>query len=228
MKKALSLVFANALAGIVLSAPALAQDLKGNAEKGAAKVAMCIGCHGIPGYQASFPEVYKVPMISGQGAGYIASSLTAYRAGERKHPSMRAIALSLSDQDILDLAAFYEPHLAKGDRAPAAPPEQAAAPSAEVQKLLTKGGCVACHGSNFSKPIPGSPKIAGQHADYLFAALRAYKIEGNPNVGRANVVMAGMVKQYSNAELKSIAGYLGSLPGELRTVRQPPFHTAAR
>lgn len=64
---------------------------------------MCIGCHGIAGYQASFPEVYKVPMISGQSAAYIAAALDAYRKGDRHHPTMRGVAESLSDQDIADV-----------------------------------------------------------------------------------------------------------------------------
>ena len=75
---------------------------------GESKARMCIGCHGIPGYQASFPEVYKVPMIAGQNAKYIVAALTAYKKGERKHPTMRGIAASLTDQDMADLAAFYE------------------------------------------------------------------------------------------------------------------------
>ena len=69
---------------------------------------MCIGCHNIPGYQASFPEIYKVPKIAGQNAKYIVASLNAYKKGERKHPSMRAIATTLSDQDAADVAAYYE------------------------------------------------------------------------------------------------------------------------
>lgn len=68
---------------------------------------MCIGCHAIPGYKASFPNVYSVPMISGQTAGYLAAALEQYRKGDRSHPTMRAIAASLSDQDIVDLAAYY-------------------------------------------------------------------------------------------------------------------------
>jgi cytochrome c553 len=64
-----------------------------------------------PGYQASFPEVHKVPMISGQGAKYIVAALTAYKKGERKHPTMRGIAASLSEQDMADLGAFYEKHV---------------------------------------------------------------------------------------------------------------------
>ena len=82
-----------------------AQEVKGDAKAGEKKIAMCIGCHGIKGYQASFPEIYKVPMISGQGAKYIVSALNAYKKGERKHPSMRGIADNLSDQDMADIAA---------------------------------------------------------------------------------------------------------------------------
>jgi len=71
------------------------------------KIAMCVGCHGIPGYKTAFPAVYHVPKIAGQQPGYIVNALKAYRAGERSHPSMRGIAASLSDQDMADLAAYY-------------------------------------------------------------------------------------------------------------------------
>lgn len=214
MIKALSLLLA--LAGVVTSVQA--QD----AAKGEQKAAMCIGCHGIPGYQASFPEVYKVPMISGQNAKYLAAALGAYKKGERKHPTMRAIASSLSDADMADLAAYYEKHGSSSVKTVAdAPVPQ---PSAEVAALLQKGACASCHGPNYSKPIdPGYPKLAGQHGDYLSAALRAYNTTDNPNLGRANAIMAGQVKQFKNAELKAIATYLASLPGELRTVPQPKF-----
>src|SRR4051794_3867840 len=70
---------------------AAAADIVGNSKAAAAKVEMCIGCHGIPGYKATFPEVYRVPMIAGQSAKYIESALNAYKKGERKHPSMRGI-----------------------------------------------------------------------------------------------------------------------------------------
>lgn len=191
---------------------AQAQDAKA----GEKKVAMCIGCHGIPGYQASFPEVYKVPMIAGQNAKYLGAALTAYAKGERKHPTMDGIAKSLSEQDIADVAAFYEQQARVAPVPDAVPPAPAA-----VAELLNKGGCVSCHGVNFSKPIdPAYPKLAGQHADYLTAALKAYKTEGNAVIGRSNAIMAGQVQQFSTAELKSIANYIASLPSELRTVPQ--------
>jgi cytochrome c553 len=71
------------------------------------EIAMCIGCHGIPGYRTAFPEVYHVPKIAGQQPAYLISALKAYKSGERSHPSMRGIAASLSDQDMADLAAYY-------------------------------------------------------------------------------------------------------------------------
>jgi len=192
--------------------PVQAQD----AAAGAKKVAMCIGCHGIPEYRASFPEVHRVPKISGQNAGYIVASLQGYAKGERKHPTMRGIAGSMSEQDMKDVAAFYEQQ-GKGEPAPATAP---AAPEA-VAKLLEKGACMSCHGANFSKSISDAyPKLAGQHADYLFVALKSYHLEGRSTAGRANAIMQGQIKGMSNAELKQIAGYLASLPGELKTVPQ--------
>ncbi len=200
---------------------ASAQDIKGDAKAGEKKVALCIGCHGIDGYQASFPEVYKVPKISGQGAKYIASALTAYRNADRKHPTMRGIATALSDQDIADLAAFYE---VPGKRDGAAAPGKAADGNALAAELVKKGACTSCHGESFSKPIDASyPKIAGQHADYVLVALKAYKTSGNSTWGRGNPVMAGVAKQFSDAELKELARYVGSLPGELQTVQPNRF-----
>ena len=92
---------------LALVAAPLAAFAQGNAENAKNKISQCIGCHGIPDYKASFPSVYRVPMIAGQSAKYIENSLQAYKKGERSHPTMRAIAGSLSDQDMADLAAYY-------------------------------------------------------------------------------------------------------------------------
>lgn len=72
-----------------------------------ANVSMCIGCHAIPGYQASFPYVYRVPKIGGQNQPYIEAALKAYRQGARNHPSMTAVAKSLTDEQIAAVAAYY-------------------------------------------------------------------------------------------------------------------------
>ena len=78
-------------AALVLGAQAaLAQQPAPAGDAGLAhrhKTAMCIGCHGIPGYKTAFPEVYHVPKIAGQQPGYIIAALKAYKSGERSHPS---------------------------------------------------------------------------------------------------------------------------------------------
>ena len=219
MNKLLSLVFVLFVTSVTLPA-AMGQDIKGDAKAGEHKIALCIGCHGIRGYQATFPEVYKVPMIAGQGAKYIMSALHAYQAGDRKHPTMRGIAASLTDQDMADLAVYYE-SLGKVNAMPVPGKAEASGKAAE---LVTKGACVSCHGDSFSKPIdPSYPKIAGQHADYLFVALKSYKTEGKATWGRGNAIMAGIAKQFSNPELKELANYVHSLPTELETVPQAKF-----
>ena len=105
--------------GLVLAGfTAQANEVKGNATAANAKVWLCVGCHSIPEYRADYPLVYKVPMIGGQNAAYIASALAAYKKGERKHPTMRAIAGSLSDQDMADLGEYYAAQTANSPKNP--------------------------------------------------------------------------------------------------------------
>lgn len=227
MNKLLNTMFALAVASVtgLFASAVQAQEIKGDAKAGEKKIAMCIGCHGIQGYQASFPEIYKVPMISGQNAKYIVAALAAYKQGDRKHPTMRGISDTLSDQDMADLGAFYE---ANGKVAGATEPGKAREASGKVAELVKKGACISCHGDSFSKPIdPSYPKIAGQHADYLFVALKAYKTENNTRVGRSNGVMAGIAKQFTNAELKEMSKYISSLDGELKVVPESRFRAAS-
>jgi len=228
MKNTLLLCIALSAAPI----PLMAQDVKGDAGAGTKKVAMCIGCHGLPGYQSSFPEVYKVPKIAGQNAKYIVAALNGYKTGDRKHPSMRGIAGSMSDQDMADVAAYYEA-LGKEEGKVEVPAAAEAAPAPLKDKIAA---CVACHGTNFNNTTdPANPRLAGQHADYLFVSLKAYMVDNNPRVGRANAIMRGMVAPevdgkkkpvFTVAEMKQLAEYLANLPGELKTVPQSRFHTA--
>ncbi len=96
-----------ALMALFCASVANAQAPTGDANRGRERVQMCQGCHGIDGWRTAFPEVYHVPKLAGQHAQYLAGALQAYRSGARSHPSMKAIAASLSDQDIADLAAYY-------------------------------------------------------------------------------------------------------------------------
>jgi cytochrome c553 len=90
------------------AAPAVAPAAPaGDPAKGREMTRMCEGCHGIVGWRTAYPEVYHVPKLGGQHAAYIVQALHEYRNGERSHPSMQAIAGSLSDQDMANLAAYF-------------------------------------------------------------------------------------------------------------------------
>lgn len=106
MKRLRILCAAGAVA-VASTAAAQQPAAGGNPEAARAHISMCTGCHTIPGYQASFPRVYRVPKIGGQSAKYIEAALQGYKKGERDHPTMQAIAKGLTDQQIADIAAYY-------------------------------------------------------------------------------------------------------------------------
>ena len=169
------------------------------------KTAMCIGCHGIPGYRTAFPEVYHVPKIAGQQPVYLINALKAYRSGERSHPSMRGIAESLSDQDMADLAAYYGVPAgtaqARGD--------------AGSGKAKTAQVCAACHGPDGNRPsAPDQPVLAGQYADYLAKALHDYKT-GRRN----NPIMKGFAAQLSRQDMEDLAAWFSSQKSRLHDQR---------
>lgn len=110
----LALAMSLAMAGLTT----YASDIKGDAKAGQGKVWLCIGCHAIPEYRADYPLVYRVPMVGGQNGAYIASALAAYKKGERKHPTMRSIAASLSDQDMADIGEYYAAQTASSPNNP--------------------------------------------------------------------------------------------------------------
>ena len=95
------------LAAACLGAAALSAHAAGDAAAGKNKVYQCQGCHGIPGWKTAFPEVYHVPKLGGQNPQYIIAALKAYKSGERDYATMRAVASTLSEKDMEDIAAYY-------------------------------------------------------------------------------------------------------------------------
>ena len=93
-------------AAMIVSIP-VSTHAAGDPAQGQKKNSMCAGCHGIPNWRTAYPEVYSVPKLGGQHAAYIVKALQAYKSGARNHPTMKAIAGSLTDQDMADLAAYY-------------------------------------------------------------------------------------------------------------------------
>ena len=90
-----------------------------------------------------------------------------------------------------------------------------AASADKGQALVEKANCASCHGAGLNAPIlPAYPKLAGQYSDYLYYALRAYKVgNSNPQFGRNNAVMSSQVQSFSDADMQDIAAYVSSLPG---------------
>ena len=164
----------------------------------------CYGCHGIDNYRNAYPD-YSVPELRHQHAAYIISALHEYRDGDRPHATMHAQASSLSDQDIVDIAAYLQGEPTKpSDKVVGTTPKQAAA-------------CGACHGVNglgVASPLdPKPPVLAGQHVDYLEQALIAYK-----NGRRKNVVMNSMAQLLATEDdIEAVAEYFESQPSPLGT-----------
>ncbi|WP_028219379.1 c-type cytochrome [Paraburkholderia oxyphila] len=92
-----------------------------------------------------------------------------------------------------------------------------AADASNGKVLADSHNCAACHGVNLNKPVsPEYPKLAGQHADYIYWALRQYQMgTGNPNFGRSNPIMQAQVQSLSERDLKDLAAYVESLKGDL-------------
>jgi cytochrome c553 len=105
MRKALFAGVLPLAALLHVTASHAAEADKGDPKAGHALVYTCGGCHGVPGYANAYPH-YHVPRIAGQNYDYLVAALTAYKKGERAHPTMRAQGESLSEQDINNIAAF--------------------------------------------------------------------------------------------------------------------------
>ena len=187
-----------------LSLP-LCAHAAGNPADGEKKFYTCYGCHGVVNYKNAYPD-YSVPKLRHQNASYIVVALQEYRSGERPHATMHAQAVSLSDQDMEDIAAYLQgPEPVKPNAAAkGAAPKQVAA-------------CIACHGENgLGVDAPLTPKpavLAGQHVDYLEQALEAYR-----NGRRKNVVMDSMAKLLtSDEDVKIAAAYFAEQTSPLTT-----------
>ncbi len=140
-------------------------------------------------------------MIGGQHAEYIVSSLQAYKNKDRSHPTMQAQAASLTDQDMQDIAAYFEGLTGK-------------------TKIITKSGaaagkekaavCAGCHGTDGNGENSIYPKLAGQYDDYIERALLDYK-----SGKRKNPIMAGFTTQLSKKDIKDLSHWFRSQAGDI-------------
>ena len=196
-----------------LSNPILAA---GDAEAGQAKTATCMGCHGLAG-NSTIPNF---PKLAGQSEAYIVKQLQYFKSGERGNAMMAGVALSLSDQDMEDVAAYYSIQTIS---------ENSAKGSEEMIELGRKiyvGGkmdtqttaCIACHGPK-GKGIPtaGFPAVAAQHADYTASQLKAFRQYSinqqtdSDGVERVNEMMNNVAMGLTNEEIDALSQYIAGL-----------------
>jgi len=195
-----------AIAG--LSVQANAESLvDGSAEAGKTKSTTCAACHGADGNSVN-PEW---PSLAGQHSRYIYNQLKAFKDGDRDNVLMTSQAAMLSDQDMRDLAVYYE------KQSPAARPV-ADADLVNAGEQIYRGGnsssgaaaCVACHGPNGKgNPAAAYPDIGGQHATYVAAQLRLYK--SGKRKSDQSQMMRNVSSRLSDADIAAIASYVQGL-----------------
>jgi len=194
------LAVAVAAAALGMNNTALAE---GSAEAGQQKSAVCMACHGPDGNSLN-PEW---PNLAGQHASYIVAQLEAFKSGERQNALMSPMAVGLTEEDMLDLAAYYEA------QAPAA--LEADPALVEAGRQLYVGGdqesgiaaCIACHGpTGRGNPMALYPVISGQHATYSASTLRAYA-----SGERANAMMQEIAARMSEEDIAAVSAYIQGL-----------------
>ncbi|MEL7516069.1 MAG: c-type cytochrome [Pseudomonadota bacterium] len=179
------------LGGLMLAGTvALAQD-RGAGRKAAG---MCRTCHGLDGYA----KIPIAPHIGGEPAAYIEAQLRAFRSGERQHEMMTVVARSLSDEQIVDLAAWYAGHTA--------------AATAEQPEAAPRS-CTACHGMDGLSKAEDAPHLAGEANIYIDTQLKAFK-RGK----REHEIMSEIAAALDDEEIREIADYYAAIDLEITQV----------
>lgn len=204
MKRSMAMV---AVAGMMVAASVQADTAKGDPAKAQQIVTtVCAACHGADGNSTN--PTY--PKLAGLPAAYINKQLTNFKSGERKNPTMSAMAAPLSPDDMLNLAAYFSEKTPK----PGAAKDAALA---EEGKKLFKGGneatgvpaCAACHGPAGAGIPAEFPRLAGQHSEYIMTQLKAFRAGERANDGAK--MMRMIAGKLSDQEIKAVAEYIAGL-----------------
>lgn len=180
----------------------------GDAEAGKARALTCTACHGPEGNSSS----PLWPNIAGQNAPYLLEQLQAYKEGKRSDPLMSAQAMMLSDEDMKNLAVYFE-------SLPAAAQAVADASTVEGAEALYRGGdlddktaaCLACHGpSGKGNPAAKYPAVAGQHAAYTAKQLRDYR-SGTRTTDGPTRMMQDVAATLDDKEIEALSSYMQGL-----------------
>jgi cytochrome c553 len=209
-----------ALGAVCATSPSVvsAQEAKAPAPAGAPDLAhaqqivqqVCAGCHGGEGTSPTPAN----PNLAGQPADYITEQLAHFKAGVRQNPIMQPMAAPLSDADMRALGAFFSQKQARPSTA------QDAATVAIAQHLWRGGdaaagvpACASCHGPDGAGVPKNFPRLAGQHAEYTYAQLQAFKSgqRGHSDKDPNGAIMATIASRLTDAQMKALADYAQGL-----------------
>ena len=182
--------------------------IAGSVDAGQARSITCTACHGAAGNSVN----PLWPNIAGQSATYLLTQLTAFKDGSRNDPLMTPQAMMLSDDDMRNLAVYFE-------SLPAAAMAVADPGKVDKGEALYRGGdmengtaaCLACHGpTGRGNPAANYPALQGQHATYTAKQLRDYAAETRKSDGRTRI-MRDIAARLSDDDINALASYVQGL-----------------
>ena len=207
MKLVVSLVAALAATSAFANPTAAPTAAKGDPKAAETIVnQVCAGCHAVDGNSAAAAN----PKLAGLNSEYIYKQLTEFKSGARKNAIMSGMVANLSQQDMLNLAAYYGAQQPK----PATSKDQALA---LIGQKIYRGGvqgagvpaCASCHGAQ-GKGIPTQfPRLAGQHSDYVYSQLNAFRVGERAN--DAAKMMRSIAAKMTDADMKAVSAYIQGL-----------------
>jgi cytochrome c553 len=202
MKK-LVIVIVSVFIGSVMPQLTLAQ---GDAAAGQAKSALCSTCHGSDGNS----ELAVNPKLAGQSASYLVKQMTDYKSGARSNPTMSAMVLSLSDEDMQDIAAWYSSQQVTLQGADPEALQLGESLYRAGNKELSVAACSACHSPTGQGNAPaGFPSLSGQHAEYTLQQLKNFRAGERQN--DLSSMMRSVVERLTDKELEALASYVSGL-----------------
>ena len=196
-----------------LAAPVSAQEgaaaaAEGSVDAGRAKSSTCAACHGVDGNSVT-PDW---PSLAGQHPSYIVRQLEAFKSGDRQNVTMMPFAQMLSEQDMLDVAAYF---------AAQKPTPKGADPSlVSLGQQIYRGGvpergiaaCIACHGpGGHGNPFAAYPRIGGQHSAYVAKTLQEYASGARRSDVDSNQMMRNVAGLLFEDEIRALASYVQGL-----------------
>jgi cytochrome c553 len=173
-------------------------------QAGRTAAAACMGCHG----QTGVSSTPGVPNLTGQDPKYLVGAMVGYKGGLRKNDLMKSMLAAVTDANAKDIAVYFA--LQKPE------PAKTPVPGDPAVGKVAAAACAGCHGEQGVSAIPTTPSLAGQDAQYLAAALAAYK-----NGTRSNETMKGLATSLDDSAMKNLAAYYASQKAQAPKVSKP-------